>query len=126
MKTDDFLLTSPNAYNSLGLGLTQLSNELVVYNRKRIGKFELGGIVFNFKRPINFPKTPSREFFLVDLLNNLEELPDPLDSLLSSLGRRIKEFSRPKLERNARAFGKARTIKMLMSLISDEQNTASA
>ena len=31
LKEDDFLLTSPNAYNTLGLGTTQLYNTRVVY-----------------------------------------------------------------------------------------------
>ena len=34
LKDDRFLLTSPNAYNTLGLGTTQLYN-------KRIGRYEL-------------------------------------------------------------------------------------
>ncbi len=34
LKTDRFVLTSPNAYNQLGLGTTQLYNKRVVYNQK--------------------------------------------------------------------------------------------
>lgn len=33
LKEDDFLLTSPNAYNALGVGTTQLYNSRVVYNQ---------------------------------------------------------------------------------------------
>ena len=32
LKEDTFLLTSPNAYNTLGVGTTQLYNKRVVYN----------------------------------------------------------------------------------------------
>lgn len=46
LKDGDYLLTSPNDYNSLGLGTTQLYNYQVVYNHKRHGRFELGGAVF--------------------------------------------------------------------------------
>ena len=35
LKTDDFLLTSYNHYNQLGLGLTQVYNAYMVYNHKR-------------------------------------------------------------------------------------------
>ncbi|HSC68744.1 MAG TPA: hypothetical protein VLC79_13685, partial [Cellvibrio sp.] len=49
LKTDDFLLLSPNSYNALGVGTTQLYNEQVVYNRKRHGKFKLGNRTFNFQ-----------------------------------------------------------------------------
>ena len=55
LKDDSFLLTSPNAYNSLGLGTTQLYNTRVVYNHKRHGIFELGGRSFNFSGNTNFP-----------------------------------------------------------------------
>ena len=37
-----FLLTTPNAYNSLGVGTTQLYNERTVYNHNRHGEFKLG------------------------------------------------------------------------------------
>ena len=40
---DRFLMVSPNAFNGLGVGTTQLYNEPVVYNRKRHGKFTLDG-----------------------------------------------------------------------------------
>ena len=35
LKTDDFLLTSYNYFNQLGLGLTQVYNDYMVYNHKR-------------------------------------------------------------------------------------------
>ncbi|HRI32836.1 MAG TPA: hypothetical protein PLD02_03715, partial [Saprospiraceae bacterium] len=43
LKDDYFLVTSPNDYNSLGVGTTQLYNKRVVYNHKRHGEFKLGG-----------------------------------------------------------------------------------
>ena len=42
LKGDRFLLASPNIYNSLGVGTTQLYDKTVVYNRKRHGDFSLG------------------------------------------------------------------------------------
>jgi len=42
LKDDRFLLTSANAYNSLGVGTTQLYNQRMVYNHKRHGEFKLG------------------------------------------------------------------------------------
>jgi hypothetical protein len=49
LKDDDFLLVSPNTFNSLGLGLTQLYNTTWVYNHKRKGEFQLNGKTFEFK-----------------------------------------------------------------------------
>src|SRR6202142_3603817 len=42
LKTDRFVLTSPNAYNQLGLGTTHLYNKRVVSNKTRHGTFPLG------------------------------------------------------------------------------------
>lgn len=50
LKDDRFLLVSPNAYNGLGVGTTQLYNEPVVYNLKRHGRFDLGGRVYDFRK----------------------------------------------------------------------------
>jgi hypothetical protein len=35
LNDDRFLITSPNVYNGLGIGATQLYNQTVVYNHKR-------------------------------------------------------------------------------------------
>src|ERR1700693_3792024 len=63
-----FLLASPNAYNSLGVGTTQLYDKTVVYNHKRHGRFSLGGRTFDFRVTPAFPKTLSREFLPVPLV----------------------------------------------------------
>src|SRR5207253_9857957 len=46
LKDDRYLLASPNAYNSLGVGTTQLYDKTIVYNHKRHGEFALGGRKF--------------------------------------------------------------------------------
>ncbi len=48
LKDDRFLLTSPNSYNALRLGTTQLYNKRVVYNHKRHGEVDLDGRTFFF------------------------------------------------------------------------------
>src|SRR6267142_7155380 len=67
LKDDRFLLASPNTYNQLGVGTTQLYNKTVVYNHKRHGTFSLGGRVFEFRMKPSFPRSLSKEFLLVDL-----------------------------------------------------------
>ena len=69
-----FLMTSPNTYNALGVGSTQLYNETVVYNHKRHGRFKLGKRSFDFRIKPHFPKTLSEAFLLVDL--GLVEIQD--------------------------------------------------
>ncbi|MCO6429724.1 MAG: hypothetical protein J5J00_02605 [Deltaproteobacteria bacterium] len=118
LKTDDFLLTTLNVFNGLGVGLTQMVNEYVVYNRKRHGKFKLDGLTYYFKRPPNFPKKNevSDEYLFVDLLNNYDELPDPPDDLWDSLQAKVREFPHKKLERLSDRYGKASTKKLLKEL----------
>ena len=62
LRTDHFIVLSPNIYNLLGLGTTQLYNKRVVYNQKRHGTFDLGGRNYFFQRRINIPKNLTQEF----------------------------------------------------------------
>jgi hypothetical protein len=93
LKTTDFLLASYSDYNALGVGTTQLYNHCVVYNHKRHGQFELGGKMFDFRLKHKFPQTMTREFLLVDLLNNLSDLAEDKEAVLEAVGR--KYFSPP-------------------------------
>ena len=94
LKTDDFLLTSYNYFNQFGLGLTQVYNTTLVYNHKRTGEYSLGGKRFEFRLVPAYPDKLSREFLLVDLLNNLKRLPDNTAGVLENLRARLKEFDR--------------------------------
>lgn len=117
LKTDDFLLTSTNHYNSLSLGLTQLSNVSLVYNRKRVGRFKLGSLWYEFKRPVNYPKKFGEEFLYVDLLNNLDMLPERSDELDDALQRKLTGVSSDKLLKSAELYGKRSTQKKLKELL---------
>lgn len=119
LKTDDFLMLSTNSYNSLPIGLTQLSNVVLVYNRRRVGRFVLDGLVFDFRRPINFPSKLSTEFLYVDLLNNMEMLPEKSDELQSTLMRRLAELPHDKLEKQAQLYGKRRTQVKIKELLNN-------
>ena len=82
LKDDRFLLSSPNAYNELGVGTTQLYNETVVYNRKRHERKDLGGRTFDFRIKPYFPKSLTKEFLLVDLVNNVDRLAEDKEAVL--------------------------------------------
>lgn len=93
LRGDLFLLYSWNQYNSLGLGLTQLYNRMIVYNRKRHGEFTLGGKLYDFRRPTRgFPKKLSREYLLVDLLNNLKFLDEDPAALKQQILQKLTQF----------------------------------
>ena len=83
LKTDDFLLTSYNYFNQFGLGLTQVYSAALVYNHKRAGEYLLGRKRFKFRLVPAYPDRLSREFLLVDLLNNLNRLPDNTTGVLN-------------------------------------------
>ena len=111
LKDDRFLLASPNAYNSLGVGTTQLYDKTVVYNHKRHGEFALGGRKFDFRVKPAFPKKLSREFLLVDLVNNLDRLAESKKEVLERVERQASTLDGPRLLRAARDYGNVRTKK---------------
>jgi hypothetical protein len=111
LKDHRFLLASPNAYNNLGVGTTQLYNKTVVYNHKRHGHFSLGGRTFEFRVKPSFPKTLSKEFLLVDLVNNLDRLAESQHEVLTRVKERAASFDVPRLQRAARDYGNVKTKK---------------
>jgi len=120
LKDRRFLLVSPNAYNSLGVGTTQLYDKTVVYNHKRHGLFSLGGRTFDFRVKHGFPRTLSPEFLLVDLVNNMERLAERKSEVLA----RVKEYAASRdgarLQRAARDYGNVRTRKFFAEALKAE------
>ena len=119
LKDNNFLLTSPNTYNALGLGTTQLYNTRVVYNHKRHGKFTLGNRTFDFQRKYNFPKKLTQEFLLVDLMNNLNSLAEDKNEVETRAKEKALTMNSKKLLANAKKYGKVRTKKFFNSLFAD-------
>jgi hypothetical protein len=111
LKDDTFLLASPNAYNSLGVGTTQLYDKTVVYNHKRHGEFQLGNRKFAFRMKPRFPKSLTKEFLLVDLVNNLDQLAEAKDEVLKRVEQRAASSDRRRLLRAVREYGNERTKK---------------
>ena len=106
-----FLLFNPSCYNSLGLGTTQLYNTTVVYNHKRHGKFTLAGFDFDFRDKPRFPsrKQVTREYLLVDMLNNLGDLAEDPETLLKAVRASLADFDSRRLEKALADYGSART-----------------
>ncbi len=109
LKDDPFLLASPNAYNSLGVGTTQLYDKTVVYNHKRHGEFQLGNRKFAFRVKPRFPKSLTKEFLLVDLVNNVDQLAEAKDEVLRRVMERAAASDRRRLQRAVRDYGNERT-----------------
>ncbi|MHB0773384.1 hypothetical protein ACYCVF_33445 [Bradyrhizobium sp. 1.29L] len=125
LKNDPFLLASPNAYNSLGVGTTQLYDKTVVYNHKRHGEFQLGNRKFAFRVKPRFPKSLTKEFLLVDLVNNVDQLAEAKDEVLKRVMQRAASTDRRRLRRAVRDYGNERTKKFFdRVLTADELNAA--
>jgi hypothetical protein len=117
LKDQHFLLVSPNVFNTLGLGLTQLYNTTWVYNHKRKGEFQLNGKTFEFKLKSTFPKTVSKEYFLVDLLNNLENLAEDQQQIAEKLPANIRSFDTDALVQVTQQYGTGKTKRILKSIL---------
>jgi hypothetical protein len=118
-----FLIASPNAYNSLGVGTTQLYDKTVVYNHKRHGLFSLGGRTFDFRVKPSFPKTLSPEFLLVDLVNNVDRLAENKSAVLARVKQRASTYNASRLQRAARDYGSVRAKKFFAEALKTDVAT---
>ncbi len=109
----DFLLFSPCAYNTVGLGTTQL------YNRKRLGVFKLGNREFDFRVKPRFPLQLTPEFLFVDLLNNLDELAEDRDGVLNRARSLWPPLESPELHEAVELYGNAATRKHIKAWMDD-------
>lgn len=117
LKDKRFLLTSLNAYNTLGVGTTQLYNSKTVYNHKRHGDFNLGGMTFSFRVKPHFPLKATPEFLLVDLLNNLDQLAEDPKEVVSKVRLKAKTMDVKKLKKSLQEYGSVKAKKMLEPVI---------
>lgn len=121
LKDDRFLMVSPNAYNALGVGATQLYNETMVYNAKRHGRFEMDGRWFDFRLKPYFPGKASEEFLLVDLVDNLDRLAEDQEVLLNGVMARAAAMNKKVLEKTVRDFGGRRAKRVFEPLVGDTE-----
>jgi hypothetical protein len=121
LKGDRFLLASPNAYNSLGVGTTQLYDRTVVYNHKHHGDRQLGNRKYAFRMKPRFPKSLTAEFLLVDLVNNVDQLAEAKDEVLRRVRERAVESDSPRLRYAVREYGNERTRKFFAQTLKPRQ-----
>ena len=119
LKGGSFLVASPNAYNGLGVGTTQLHNKTVVYNHKRHGKFALGSRTYDFRMKHAFPKTLTSEFLLVDLVNNLDQLGESAEEVLGHVKTRLVASDQARVKRVAQSYGSERTKKFFTRALAE-------
>lgn len=124
LKDRNFLLLSPNSYNSLGLGTTQLYNKTVVYNHKRHGVFKLGNRSFEFRMKPRFPKKLDKAFLLVDLLNNLDSLAENKSDVLAHAEQYLSQLEVTKLQKTVSTYGAEKTKKKILSWLNKREDVS--
>ncbi len=120
LKDGRFLMTSPNAYNSLGVGTTQLYNKTTVYNHKRHGAFKLGNRIFHFQMKHHFPNTLSKEFLLVDLVNNLDQLAEDPNVVLKNVAAKVPLMDHKKLLHAVKEYANIKAKKILSTMLNEK------
>jgi hypothetical protein len=119
LKDNRFILTSPSDYNALGVGTTQLYNERRVYNQKRHGTYKLGNRTFRFVRKPYVPTKLTKEFLLVDLVNNLKHLEENQESVFENVKAKAKKMDTKRLKKLVQEFGTVGTKKKLAELLNE-------
>lgn len=124
LKDDRFLLTSPNSYNALRLGTTQLYNKRVVYNHKRHGEVDLNGRKFFFHKTPYFPKKVTPEFLLVDLVNHLDSLAEDREMVLTNAFVKAQTMDLNKLRYAVREYAHTKTKKLFEPILGQMKSKA--
>jgi hypothetical protein len=126
LKDNRFLITSPNSYNSLGVGTTQLHNIKIVYNHKRHGKITLGNRSFLFQLKHHFPKSVTPEFLLVDLVNNIDRLAEDNQSILYKALGKAQQLDGAKLKHAVKNYGTLKTQRLFMPVLNNSHEISYA
>jgi len=109
-----FVFTGPARWNALGLGSTALHAEQLVYNTKRSGTFELGSRRFRLRR-VAFPRRPTPEWYVVDLVENADDAGTSRTDLAASLREALRRgrFDARRLREAAADFGTRATRELV-------------
>ena len=119
LKDDRFLLTTSNAYNTLGVGTNRLNSGTVVYNHKRHGIVKLGSRTFRFVLRHHFPQDLSNEFLLVDLVDHVNQLAEDRERVLDLVKVRAQSMDQKYLKNAILNYGGVRAKKWFESIMSE-------
>ena len=90
-----------------------------MYNHKRHGEFKLGNRSFQFVRKPYVPDKLTKEFLLVDLVNNLRQLAEDQSSVLDKVKGKALTMDQANLRKMANRFGKVRTRKFFHAVLAN-------
>ena len=83
---------------------------------KRRGTFDLGGRVYRFERRTNVPRKLFKEFLLVDLVNELDQLAEDRDSVSVRVKHTAKRMDSKKLVRAVKLYAKRSSLRSWKAL----------
>ena len=117
---EPFLISGPPHWNALGLGSTAMFATTLVYNTRRTGEFTLDGRRFLLRR-VAFPKRPSPEWFVIDLVRHHAMAGVALSELRERLVIALRErrWDAGKLHEMAEAFGAKPTLALVDGCIAE-------
>jgi hypothetical protein len=78
-----------------------IGNRIAVLRSDRLFVFQLGGRKFAFRVKPAFPKSLTKEFLLVDLVNNVDQLAEAKDEVLKRVMERAAASDASPLSRGA-------------------------
>ena len=121
LKDNRFLVMTPNLYNRLGVGTTQLYNTRTVYNSKRHGEVMFGNRKFSFHRKPHFPNKITPEFLAVDLVNNLDKLAEDKQEVLLKLSNKLPSLNMKSLKQAVSTYGSAKAKKVFAAMMDNSK-----
>ena len=84
--------------------------------QKRHGTFNLGGRVYRFERRMNIPRKLSKEFLLVDLVNELDQLAEDRQAVSARVPDSARQMDSRKLSRAVRLYAKHSSLRSWKAL----------
>lgn len=113
-----FVFTGPEYWNPLGLGSTAMFASQLVYNTKRSGEFTLGKRKFLLRR-VSFPRKPTPEWFVVDLVENHAMAGVNRESLETHLAEAVRagKFEAQELLDMAKCYGTKATLALVQRAV---------
>lgn len=125
LRDEPFVVTGPPRWNALGLGSTAMFAMTLVYNTRRTGELVLGGRRFLLRR-VYFPKNPTPEWFVVDLLQHHDmagvALSELRERLVATL--RLGRWDRERLREMAETYGTKATLALVEDALCKSEASA--
>jgi hypothetical protein len=106
---DETISENPNGGSGKGLFWNALAK------LKKVASID--GKTFEFKLKSSFPKNISREYLLVDLLNNLDNLAEDQTQAIAKLPNNVRSFNTAALMKATQQYGTGKTKRTLKSIV---------